>query len=250
MTSSALPRPSALSRAKQFAPTTDATPSTRAARRCAVAGTTFAALLCAALLLLDRIPALNAPTLDYLRFYLDGAGTLVTVGVYLVPLAGLAFLWFMFTLREALGRRHDDALVSGLQLGTGVAFLGLLFAGAAAVASAAFLQHRTGIFPLHMGSIRAHTSLGYTLVFLYGVRMAGAFMIATTTLATRRGLIPMWLSVVSYVAAIVLLIAASNNPAVLIVMPVWTTAISLAIWAGCRRNEIPAPSTPAGETNR
>ena len=250
MTSSALPRPSALGRLKEAAAPTRFAQSTRPARRCAIAGATFAALLCAALLLLDRIPALDAPTLDYLRFYLDGAGTLVTVGVYLVPLAGLAFLWFMFTLREALGRREDDALVSGLQLGTGIAFLGLLFAGAAAVASAAFLQHRTGIFPLHMEAIRAHTSLGYTLVFLYGVRMAGAFMIATTTLATRRGLMPMWLSVASYVAALVLLIAASNNPAVLILMPAWTFAISLTIWAGSRTDATPASTTTESETDR
>jgi hypothetical protein len=222
----------------------------RPARRCAIAGATFAALLCAALLLLDRIPALDAPTLDYLRFYLDGAGTLVTVGVYLVPLAGVAFLWFLFTLREALGRRDDDAIVGGLQLGTGIAFLCLLFAGAAALASAAFLQHRTGVFPLHMEAIRAHTSLGYTLVFLYGVRMAGAFMIATTTMATRRGLIPMWLSVAGYLAAVVLLIAAGNNPAVLILMPAWTFAVSLAIWAGSRRTDSLTPSTTGNETDR
>ena len=29
----------------------------------------------------DPLPSLDAPTLDYLRFYLDGAGTLVTIGV-------------------------------------------------------------------------------------------------------------------------------------------------------------------------
>jgi hypothetical protein len=247
VTSSTLPRPAAPSRLREFAATARLTHTSRPARRCAIAGTTFAVLLCAALLLLDRIPALGAPTLDYLRFYLDGAGTLVTIGVYLVPLAGLAFLWFMFTLREALGRREDDSIVSGLQLATGVAFLCLLFAGAAALASAAFLQHRTGVFPLHMEAIRAHTSLGYTLVFLYGVRMAGAFMIATTTLATRRGLMPLWLSVVSYVAAIVLLIAASSQPAVLILMPVWTFAISMTVLAGSRQT---TPSTSSQETDR
>jgi hypothetical protein len=222
----------------------------RPARRCAIAGVTFAALLCAALLLLDRIPALGAPTLDYLRFYLDGARTLVTIGVYLVPLAGVAFVWFMFTLRQAIGRRDDDAIVGGVQLATGIAFLCLLFAGAAALTSAALMQHRTGLFPLHMEAIRAHTSLGYTLVFVYGVRMAGAFMIATTTMVTRRGLVPMWLSVASYIAAVVLLIAASNNPAVLILMPAWTVAISFAVWAASRRPTSLTPSTTTDETNR
>ncbi|HTU28495.1 MAG TPA: hypothetical protein VMF07_03880 [Solirubrobacteraceae bacterium] len=250
MTSSTLPLPGALRRLSGASDAPRGADAVRTARRCAIAGATFAALLCAALLLLDHIPSLGAPTLDYLRFYLDGAGTLVTIGVYLVPLAGVAFLWFMFTLREALGRRDDDATVSGLQCATGVAFLCLLFAGAAAVASDAFLRHRTGLLPLHMEAIRAHTSLGYTLVFLYAVRMAGAFMIATTTMATRRGLIPMWLSVAGYVAAVVLLIAASNNPAILILMPAWTVAISLAIWADARRTASLTPSTAESETDR
>lgn len=247
MTTSAFPLPAALRRRPDSSAAPRRVNARRAARRCAIAGATFAALLCAALLLLDRLPALDAPTLDYLRFYVDGAGTLVTIGVYLVPLAGLAFLWFMFTLRETLGHRKDDAIVSGLQLATGVAFLCLLFAGTAAVASAALLQHRTGVFPLHMETIRAHTSLGYTLVFLYGVRMAGAFMIATTTLAARRRMIPRWLIVAGYAAAAVLLIAASNQPAVLIVMPVWTAAISAAIWGGSRHI---TPSTAAQEIDR
>jgi hypothetical protein len=250
VTSSAFPLP-AIRRHRPDAP---AAPrdldALRPARRCAIAGATFAVLLCAALLLLDRVPSLDASTLDYLRFYLDGAGTLVTIGVYLVPFAGLAFLWFMFALREALGRREGEAMIGGLQLATGVAFLCLLFAGTAAVASAALLQHRTGVFPLNMETIRAHTGLGYTLVFLYGVRMAGAFMIATTTLAARRGVMPRWLTSASYAAAAVLLIAASNQPAVLIVLPAWTFVISLAVWTGCRRAASPTLSTTAKATER
>jgi hypothetical protein len=248
--SSALPRPAALRRITRVPAAARPADTLRPARRCAIAGVTFAALLCAALLLLDRLPSLDAPTLDYLRFYLDGAGTLVTIGVYLVPLAGLAFLWFMFALREALGRQEGESMMNGLQLATGVAFLCLLFAGTAAVASAALLQHRTGVFPLNMETIRAHTGLGYTLVFLYGVRMAGAFMIATTTLAARRGLMPRWLTLASYAAAAVLLIAASNQPAVLIVMPAWTLVISLAVWTGCRRAASPTPSTTTKATGR
>jgi hypothetical protein len=247
VTSSAFPLPAARRRRPDAPSAPRGLDARRPARRCAIAGAAFAVLLCAALLLLDRLPSLNAPTLDYLRFYVDGAGTLVTIGVYLVPLAGLAFLWFMFTLREAIGRRDDDGMIAGLQLATGIAFLCLLFAGTAAVASAALLQHRTGLFPMHMETIRAHTSLGYTLVFLYGVRMAGAFMIATTTLATRRGAIPRWLTVAGYVAAAVLLIAAGNQPAVLIVMPAWTLAMSLAIWVGSRQSN---PSSTAQETDR
>lgn len=77
--------------------------------------------------------------------------------------------------------------------------------------------------------------------------MAGAFMIATTTLAARRGLMPTWLTVASYAAAVVLLIAASSRPAFLIVMPAWTLAISVAVWAGCRHTNL---SSTEQETDR
>jgi hypothetical protein len=242
VTSLALPRRAARPRSRGVAR------AQRSARRCAFAGATFAALLFTALLLLEQLPALDAPTLDYLRFYAHGTGTLVTIGVYLVPFAGLAFLWFMFSLREALGHSAGDTMVGGLQLATGVAFLCLLFAGTAAVASAALLQHRTGLFGLHMETIRAHLSLGYTLVFLYGVRMAGAFMIATTTLAARRGLLSRWPAAVSYAAAVLLLIAASQRPAALVVLPAWTLAMSLVVWTRSRRAA--APSNTESEVER
>jgi hypothetical protein len=242
VTSLALPRRAAQPRSR------GAADAQRSARRCAIAGATFAALLFTALLLLEQLPSLDAPTLDYLRFYAHGTGTLVTIGVYLVPFAGLAFMWFMFSLREVLGRRAGSTMVGGLQLATGIAFLCLLFAGTAAVASAAVLQHRTGLFPLHMETIRAHLGLGYTLVFLYGVRMAGAFMIATTTLAKRRGLLTTWPAAASYAAAVVLLIAAASRPAALVILPAWTLAMSLIVWTASRRDI--SPSTTQNEVER
>lgn len=203
-----------------------------AGRRCAAAGVLFAILLSSALVLVGRLPSLSAPDSAYARFYAHGAGTVVTVGVYLVPFAGIAFLWFMFSLREVMGTAHTSrsAITAGLQLAAGVAFLGLLFAGTAAVGSAALLHKLTGLAPLDPETIRALSSLGYALVFLYGVRMAGMFMITATQLAAACGLLPTWLKVASYLAALVLLLVATYHPAILLVLPIWTVATGLAAW--------------------
>ena len=200
-------------------------------------GIVFAALLCAVLVLVGRLPSLSAPASDYARFYAHGASELVTVGVYLVPFAGIAFLWFMFALRELVGTAQPQrgGMTAGLQLAAGIAFVCLLFTGTAAVGSPALLHELTGLASPDPETIRALSSLGYALVFLYGVRMAGMFMVVTTRLVAACGLLPAWMKAVSYLAALVLLLAATYHPAILLVLPAWTVAVGLAVWQGARR---------------
>ena len=65
-----------------------------------VLGAVFAGLLVAALVLVHRSPGLGATDAAYDTFYADGGQTvLITVGLYLVPFAGIAFLWHMTTTR-------------------------------------------------------------------------------------------------------------------------------------------------------
>ena len=57
-------------------------------------GIVFAILLAVGLVLVHRSPPLSASDADYTAFYGDGGRTvLVTVGIYVVPFAGIAFLW-------------------------------------------------------------------------------------------------------------------------------------------------------------
>ena len=70
--------------------------SARNARAATLSGITFAVLFTAGLVLINRIPRLGSPDNTYATFYSTGAGgVLVTVGLYVVPFAGIAFLWFM-----------------------------------------------------------------------------------------------------------------------------------------------------------
>jgi hypothetical protein len=191
-------------------------------------GIAFAALFTASLVLVNQIPRLGAPDSTYTAFYTTGSGeVLVTVGLYLVPFSGIAFLWFMMAFRALLDRPAD--ITQGLQLASGVAFICMLFAGTAAAGAVALMLHFTAIPPPPVSVDRVLSSVGYALVFVYGVRVAGMFAITTTTLARRANLIPRWLAVLSYVMAAFLLVTTTTQPATLLVYPAWVLLMSVVM---------------------
>lgn len=215
------------------------------ARIAGLAGIVFSGLFVAAVLLVHRTPNLAAGDNDIVRFYTTGDhGLLVTVGVYLVPFAGIAFLWYLIAFRalvEATGRRTPE-LARGLHLAAGIGFVVMLFAGAASAGTASLLVQLTDA-PLPPASdIRILLILGYGLFFVYGIRMSGMFMITTTTLARAAGLMPMWLVVLSYLAAFLLLFTATFQPGIVLVMPGWAILMSLALLVGSRKASRSAPA--------
>jgi hypothetical protein len=156
-----------------------------AARIAAISGLAFAVLFVVALVLLHRAPRLGDPDAAYAAFYAGGGDQLfVAVGLYLVPFAGIAFLWHMTAMRNVLDTLTPtpSTMAHGLNLLAGVIFVTLLFAGTAAVGAVAF-----GVYFGHApvedpATARALTAVGYGLVFVFAVRGAGMFAITTTTL--------------------------------------------------------------------
>ena len=210
------------------------------ARKAAFSGIAFAALFTAGLALVSQIPRLASPDSTYTAFYSAGSGgVLVTVGLYLVPFAGIAFLWFTMAFRALLER--PAGLAQGLQLASGIAFICMLFAGTAAAGAVALMLHFANVPAPPVSVDRVLSSVGYGLVFVYGVRMAGMFVITTTTLARRAGLIPGWLVVLSYLMAAFLLVTTTAQPATLLVFPAWVLFMSVALVHGSRRQSQPAP---------
>ena len=112
------------------------------ARMSAVSGIVFAALFVAALVLVRQAPGLDAPDSTYADFYSVGRGNvLVTAGLYIVPFAGIAYLWHMSATRTLIegmpGRAVGDAALAAARIG--IAFVCLLFTGTAAVGGVALL---------------------------------------------------------------------------------------------------------------
>jgi hypothetical protein len=131
-------------------------------------------------------------------------------------------------------RARPADLTQGLQLASGVAFVCMLFAGTAAAGAAALMLHFSNVPAPPVSVDRVLTSVGYGLVFVYGVRVAGMFAITTTTLAQRAGLMPRWLAVLSYLMAAFLLVTTTTQPATLLVYPAWVLILSFALVRSAR----------------
>lgn len=205
----------------------------RSASRAALAGLVFCALYVAVFALLHRIPDANASARTAAEFYASsGERRLVTIGaVYLVPLAGIALLWFTAAVRHRVVSLAggEDALLSTVQLLSAAVYVGLVFVGAAVLTAPTVA---VGIGAMSVEDASAERSLfvvGDSILLVYAMRSAGVFIAAGATRSLRSGLIPRWFAVVSYALVIVLMLSVATVRAVALLFPVWVAVMSMII---------------------
>ena len=142
-------------------------------------------------------------------------------GMFLIPFAGIAFLWHAHTTRLLIRPRtpSPSAIPYGLQLAAGILFVVLLFAGTASAGAVALLKDLTN-GPLPSADVvRGLLALGYAMVFIYAIRGAGMYALTTTTLLRQAKIMPTWLAIISYLLAIFLLVSTTLHPVVVLAFP-------------------------------
>ncbi len=200
----------------------------RAPRAAAIAGILFSVLLIASFALLRHsVPADPLEAGAWLR---TRANT-VALALNLVPFAGIAFLWFMGVLRDRLGAREDPFFAT-VFLGSGLLFLAMLFFSAAVAGGIiiAFVAAPESL--LGSATFTFARAITYEIMNVYAIKMAGVFMIATSTLALRTGFIARWISFLGYVVAVLLLLSSRYIESILMVFPLWVLLVSLHILVG------------------
>jgi hypothetical protein len=226
-------RPADISGGVSGAPSGPDPRALRYARAAGASGLLFAVLFGLAFVLVRQAPGLDGSDATYTAFYSAGAGgAVVSLGLYVVPFAGIACLWHMTatrTLLQVLRPGSWAEIPHWLHLASGVLFVAMLFIGTAAVGAVA-LQTAYSSAPLPSPDVaRALTAVGYTVVFVYGVRAAGMYMIATTGLVRSAGLLNRAAAVLSYLAATFLLVSTTFHPAILLVFPAWVLLLSIVL---------------------
>ena len=198
-------------------------------RAAGVAGLAFAALFVASLVLLRHHPGTDSTAAEIRAFYLRrNGGSVAVVGVYLVPFAGIAFLWFIAVVRNLIGDR-EDRFFATVFLGSGLLFVAMLFIAAGVGGSLlAAVKVKHGPVP-GADTVVAVRSLGFGFLFIYAMRMAAVFMIVVSTIGMRLAVFPRWLVVSGYLAALVLMLNVSYTQALILVFPAWVAAVSLVI---------------------
>jgi hypothetical protein len=212
----------------------------RAPRAAGVAGLAFAALFTMALALLGSSPVASADPADLAALPAGDVTATFVAAFYLVPFAGIAFLWFVAVARDQVDDR-EDRFFATILTGSGTIFVAILFV-AAAVASAVTLGVRylgdTAPAPDQVRLVRA---ICYALLFIFGSRAAGVFLISFSTIAVRTRALPRWLAASGFLLGLVLMFVVTIWEWVVLVLPVWVAIVSVAILVMERR----AGSRPA-----
>jgi hypothetical protein len=160
--------------------------------------------------------------------WLKSESRTVALAVNLVPFAGIAFLWFIGVLRDRLGEREDKFFAT-VFLGSGLLFLAMLFA-AAALAGALIISFEAAPAQLiNSPTFHFARAAAYNMMNVYAVKMAGVFMITTSTLAIYTGFAPRWLAILGYTLALLLLFGSYYLSWSFIVFPLWVLVISIHI---------------------
>jgi hypothetical protein len=204
----------------------------RAATLVAISGIVHAVLFLISIALLLTVPGPKATDQEILDFYNSPESRRVLlVGLYLMPFAGIAFLWFIVTMRlwiRAAVTRRFSVLFSEVQLVSGIVFLALFMSAAAATSSTAAAVEYTEA-PITAVEARILPSFGTTLLLVLAMRMAAIFVVSTTTLARASPSIPRWFVIAGYLVALFLLLSFSLSPLLVIVFPVWVLVLCLLL---------------------
>lgn len=196
-------------------------------RAAAVAGILFAALFIASVGLMrlaipEEVTATN--TDDWLRHSADTVGFALT----LVPFAGIAFLWFMGVVRAHLGRLEDQ-FFSTVFYGSGLLFLAMIFCSSA-LAGGLVSAYALAPELLDDGDVITFArTVIYTITNIYAIRMAGVFMLSLGTVWLRTRAMPRMFVLLTYLLALVLLIAINLSLWMIMIFPLWVLAVSLYI---------------------
>jgi len=157
----------------------------------------------------------------------DQAGS-VSLALGFVPFAGIAFLWFIGVVRDRIGR-FEDRFFSSIFFGSGLLYLALNFLAAAMTAgllnSYAFEADKL----IESGLYFYTRSLIGQILNIYAVRMASVFMISLGTIWVRTRIMPIWLALLTYISALVLMFTVSYTVLVTLVFPFWVLVISVYI---------------------
>jgi hypothetical protein len=211
----------------------------KAAMLTAAVGIAFSILFTIAFVLMLDVPTAEASNAEIIAYYSSPGRVLpVAVGLYLLPFAGIAFLWFIVALRmwSAASTKRLNNLQSNLQLISGIVFVALFFVGAAAMSVlASSVQFADG--PVDPVTARQFPIFGKTIILFFAMRMAAMFVFTTSALGRSARILPGWFAWVGVVVGIFLLFTATLTAVLMLVFPAWVAGLSLILLRTAR--EIP-----------
>ncbi len=213
----------------------------RAPRAAGVAGLVFAVLFVSSLLLVRHQPAAGSSADELAAWYTgDAERNVALVGLYLVPFAGIAFVWFIAVIRNRIGDREDQ-FFGTVFLGSGLLFVAMLFAAAAAAGAPLAAVRFQDVSAPSTDTVELARGLAYTLLYVYAVKVAGVFMVVVSTIGLKTTTLPRWLVFAGFAVALALIVSVSFFELLVLLFPAWVAMVSIVILVTDRVPDDPDP---------
>ena len=151
----------------------------------------------------------------------------ISLALNLISFAGIAFLWFIGVVRDRMGELEDQ-FFSTIFLGSGLLYVAMLFA-ASAVAGGILTVLGKGVKDLLASGAYALGREHIQAMQVYATKMAGVFMISTSTIALRTRITPRWMAFIGYALAAIHLLSFESIVWVSLAFPLWVLLFSLCI---------------------
>ena len=197
----------------------------KAPKAAAIAGIIFSVLLVSSQLLIWlSIPATPSQSATELV----GHSNTISVALNLLPFAGVAFLWFIAVVRDRLGVL-EDRFFATVFLGSGLLYLAMTFVSGAIAGSLIRILDRTPELAMQTGIYTLSRAAIYVTMNVYGIKMAGVFMVSTSTILLRTGIVRRWIAFLGFALAAALLLSIGTIQWIPFVFPVWVFLISADI---------------------
>jgi hypothetical protein len=181
-------------------------------------------MIAGSLVLKTQTPGLAASDAELIAFFEDPDQRRVVViaGLYLIPFAGIAFIWFFVALRMWISASAPrlNVMLSNVQLVSGIIYTTLvLAAGGAMSVTAVTIELSEGTIDPYFA--RQFPQYGASLLLIFAMRVAAMFVLTTTNLGRLTGILPRWFVVMGFIVAVGLLFTASFSSWLVFVFPAW-----------------------------
>jgi len=194
-------------------------------RAAAIAGIIFAVLLTTSQVFI-RISIPSNP-LGPAHEVIDHSKT-ISLALDLLPFAGISFLWFIAVVRDRLGE-FEDRFFATVFLGSGLLYIAMTFVSAALAGGLIRVLGGGTENLIPSGAYALSRAEIYQTTQVYGIKMAGVFMISTCTILLRTRIAPRWMAVLGYALALLLLLSIGTIEWIPLVFPAWVFLISVYI---------------------
>ena len=180
--------------------------------------------------LLSRYPSLNQTDDEITAWFDDSANqSSLIIGLNLVAVSAIAFLWFVAVIRRRLGDL-EDRFFGTVFFGSAIVYVAIWLGGGAVLAGPAVATTTLDSGSVSEASASLAAGIGAALLLVVAPRVQAVFVLTTSTLILRSRVLPSWLAIVGYVIAVAMFVFPLVAEPLGLAFPTWVFVVSIVIF--------------------